>query len=227
MSRPPFAEDRPRRPVTDARVELAAAVRDLVHAAVASDADDADLAAATVSTRAAVDLLRAHPWRRREAPDYDLLSENWGKDGERAHHIMADRPVAGIANPTAVEIEMRLDRDAIVADVVFGPAFEGAPGRVHGGILAAVFDDLLGATAAMIRQPSFTGRLTIEFVAPVPIETPIEVRGTIAEREGRKVFARAEARYGDTVAARAEALFITVATEHFATQAHELVEDRD
>ena len=35
---------------------------------------------------------------------------------------------------------MRRDGDEAVAQVCLGAAFEGAPGRAHGGVVAAVFD---------------------------------------------------------------------------------------
>lgn len=38
----------------------------------------------------------------------------------------------------------RREGDEIVADVRFGRAFEGAPGRVYGGIVAAIFNDVTG-----------------------------------------------------------------------------------
>ena len=86
---------------------------------------------------------------------------------------MDDRAVAGSANPTAVVLETWRDGDDAVAEVWYGPAFIGAPGRVHGGMVAAVFDDVTGFVLADVREPGFTGRLEVSYRAPVPIETPM------------------------------------------------------
>jgi acyl-coenzyme A thioesterase PaaI-like protein len=140
-----------------------------------------------------------------------------------ALNVMGDRGVAGPANPTAVEIETRVEGDEAVADVVFGAAFEGAPGRVHGGMVAAVFDDILGMAMSNANSPGFTGRLTVHYRAPVPVGERIEFRARGEDVDGRKLKVLAEARLGDRVLAEGEALFILVDREHFATTAQELL----
>jgi acyl-coenzyme A thioesterase PaaI-like protein len=138
-------------------------------------------------------------------------------------HAMADRAVGGDANPTSVVLEPVREGDVAVAQVVFGAAFEGALGRVHGGMVAAVFDDLMGYVLAMVREPAFTGRLTVNYKAPVPMETPVEFRAWMRERDGRKLFVDAECRLGDQLLATAEILFVIVDQAHFATHASELL----
>ena len=137
---------------------------------------------------------------------------------------MADRAVAGPANPTSVDIRTRLVADGVEADVVFGPAFEGAPGRVHGGMVAAVFDDLLGGAMAQTRAIGFTGRLTVHYRAPIPIETTIRFRLLPGTKEGRKLNVHGDARIDDRVLASADALMILVDAEHFKTHARELLD---
>ena len=93
---------------------------------------------------------------------------------------------------------------------MLGPAHEGAPGRAHGGVTAAIFDDLTGVVPVMLGSMSVTGRLTIHYRAPVPVETPVEFRAWLHQREGRKLEVHADVRHGDAVLAMAEALFVTV-----------------
>jgi len=40
-------------------------------------------------------------------------------------------------------------------------------------MVAAVFDDVTGFVLADVREPGFTGRLVVNYRAPVPIETEI------------------------------------------------------
>ena len=42
----------------------------------------------------------------------------------------------------------------VVGHVVFGDAYEGPPGCVHGGFIAAAFDEVLGFTS---RSPACPG----------------------------------------------------------------------
>lgn len=193
-----------------------------MHLLVAADADDATLDEIARHIREANDLLSKAPRRTRAVPDFAAIMAREPPTGA-GEHAMADRAVGGYANPTALKLEPQRDGDAAVCMVTFGPAFEGALGRVHGGMVAAVFDDLMGYVLAMIREPAFTGRLTVNYKAPMPMETPVEFRAWMRERSGRKLFVDAEAKLGDKVLATAEILFIVVDQEHFAVHASKLL----
>jgi acyl-coenzyme A thioesterase PaaI-like protein len=206
-----------------ARLDATAALRELVHALVAADADDATLQRTASIVREAVAELEHVPRVVRAVPDFAAGGGPHPLD-DGAVDPMADRAVAGSANPTAVHFETRRDGTDAVADVWFGPAFVGAPGRVHGGMVAAVFDDITGFVLTEVREPGFTGRLEVSYRAPVPIETRIEFRARMRARLGRKMTVEAEARLDGRVLASAEALFILVDADHFATDATALLE---
>ena len=215
-----------RRAVTPARVDAAAEARRLVHALVAADADDATFAKVEAILAEASAILGAVPHLPRPVFDPSRL-EDARRDPEMSNlDAMADRAVAGPANPTSVDIRARIVPDGAAAEVVFGPAFEGAPGRAHGGIVAAVFDDLLGHAMAGTQAIGFTGRLTVHYRAPVPIETEIAFRLHTGAREGRKLHVHGDARLDDQVLATADALMILVDAEHFKTRADELLARR-
>ncbi|HZP27695.1 MAG TPA: PaaI family thioesterase [Acidimicrobiia bacterium] len=203
-----------------ARLDASAAARELVHALVAADADDATFTRTAAIVRDALAQLEHAPRLERTVPDFAAGGAPHDPTGPDP---MSDRAVAGSANPTAVRLETRRDGADAVADVWFGPAFVGAPGRVHGGMVAAVFDDITGWILRDVREPGFTGRLEVSYRAPVPIEALVEFRARMRSREGRKMVVEAEARIEDRVLATAEALFILVDAEHFATDAGELL----
>ena len=122
--------------------------------------------------------------------------------------------VSGAQNPMGIAIEVRREGDEAVADVNLGPAFEGAPGRSHGGIVAAIFDDVTGYLLTLLRQPAFTGELTIRYLAATPIDQPLEFRARVLHRDGRKIHTEAEAYANGDIVAKAEALFITIDASH-------------
>jgi acyl-coenzyme A thioesterase PaaI-like protein len=206
-----------------ARSAAASAVRDLCHALVAHDASDEVLVQVAGAADEATRELRRGPRRRRAVLDFSELTSGASGTAPKAHP-MADRAVAGPVNPTSVEITVGAEGEEAVAQVWFGPAFEGAPGRVHGGMVAAVFDDVTGFVLAFVGEPAFTGELAIRYRAPVPVETPIEFRARLRQREGRRLVVEAEACLDGTVLATAEAVFVVVDQDHFATQARELLD---
>ena len=150
------------------RSTTAASLRTLAHSFAAHDADDDVL---TRVSEAAIVLTRevdATPIRDRLA----LMRRGFEQAGMGLG--FEDRAVGGGSNPTSVELDVHYEGDEIIADVVLGRAFEGAPGRAHGGIVAAAFDDVTGFVIAQIQEPAFTGELTVRYLAPVPVDEPLE-----------------------------------------------------
>ncbi|HUO47646.1 MAG TPA: PaaI family thioesterase, partial [Acidimicrobiales bacterium] len=95
-------------------------------------------------------------------------------------------------------------------------AFEGAPGRAHGGIVAAAFDDVTGFVIGRLQEPAFTGELTVRYLAAVPVDEPLEIRARLEGRERRKLFISADMRTGEAVVATCRAIYVTVDPSRFA-----------
>jgi len=196
------------------RLDAAAALRDLSHAFVAHDLDDAGLQ--EIRRFAEEQVAALHRGARRDrlarlrAAREALGSDEPAFAAARPGSGFEDRAVAGRANPTSVDLEVQFEDDEVVAEVVLRRAFEGAPGRAHGGMVAAVFDDVTGFIIGRVGQPAFTGELTVRFVAPVPVDEVLEVRARLDGRERRKLFISAEATAAGTVVATCHAIYITV-----------------
>jgi acyl-coenzyme A thioesterase PaaI-like protein len=129
---------------------------------------------------------------------------------------MDHSPLMGRANPLAPPIEFeRPTDDLVVGSVVFGSAYEGPPGHVHGGFVAAAFDELLGLTQSLSGQHGMTGRLTVHYRSPTPLHVPLRLEGRLVSTEGRKVLTRGEMFADGRLTAEAEGLFITIDFEKF------------
>lgn len=103
---------------------------------------------------------------------------------------------------------------------------QGAAGLVHGGVLAAAFDETLGATNWLLLAPAVTGRLEVDFRKPVPVGSTVVIEAGIDSIEGRKVDCSGVGRFPDgTVAAAARGLFIQVPLEHFTTHGNRSAQD--
>jgi acyl-coenzyme A thioesterase PaaI-like protein len=114
-----------------------------------------------------------------------------------------------------VAIKVHREGAEAVAKVTLGPAFEGAPGRAHGGVVAAIFDDAMGFVLSMERTPAYTGRLTVSYLAPTPVGEELEFRARLRDRTGRKLFIDGTAYHGSARVAEAEGLFIVIPPERF------------
>ncbi|MGZ8752167.1 MAG: PaaI family thioesterase [Acidimicrobiia bacterium] len=211
--------------IDEARLAAAAALRDLNHAFVAHHADEAQLRElAELASRERV-ALRAGERRDRLAlmkAAAAAAAASATPDQTNAFPPatpgsgFSDRAVAGTTNPTSIEIDVTYEGDDVVGRFVLGSAFEGAPGRAHGGIVAAAFDDVTGFVIGQLREPAFTGELTVRFVRPVPVREPLELRARLDGRERRKLLISAEARAGDEIVATCHAIYITVDPSIFA-----------
>ena len=192
------------------RSAAAASLRRLAHSFAAHDPDDDVLTRVSETADALTRQVDEAPVRDRLA----LMRRGFEESGMGLG--FEDRAVGGGSNPTSVELDVRYDGDEIIADVVLRRAFEGAPGRAHGGIVAAAFDDVTGFVIAQIQEPAFTGELTVRYLAPVPVDEPLELRARLDGRERRKLFISGEARVDGEVIATCRAIYITVDPSVFA-----------
>jgi len=198
-----------------ARAKAAEALRRLGHAIVAHDPDDALMErVAEAADRATSMLAETAPRRRNLVALKQSVYEDDPELGERIHHF-DECFVSGTQNPLGIGLEVFREGDEVVARVVLGAAFEGAPGRSHGGIVAAIFDDVLGYVLSLIRTPAFTGSLTIDYLAATPIGEPLLFRARLADRDGRKLFIEGECTHDGVLLARARATFIQVDPSRF------------
>jgi acyl-coenzyme A thioesterase PaaI-like protein len=109
----------------------------------------------------------------------------------------------------------RRDGDGLVATARFTRSFEGMPGFAHGGILLAVFDDLIGLTIGRLHRISApTVRVEVDFRRPVPLDVEVEFHTRLMSADGRKRVVTATAAIGDTVHAEAQALLIVLPPDY-------------
>ena len=123
-------------------------------------------------------------------------------------------PVVGPFNAVAPPVGFRLVGDEMHAEHVFDAPYNGPPTAVHGGMIALVFDELLGCLGAMREVGGFTGTLTIRYRSLTPIGEKIRMRAWIDRVEGRKTFIRGSFHRGEPgsgeerLCAEAEGIFI-------------------
>jgi len=205
----------PREAASPSRVACATAIRRLGHGVVGHVVDDVLLDRIAGFVEEILPPIEQGPPRGRPADDMKRrMFETAPEDGQSLEHY-PDCIVSGPANPMGIALTCRREGVEAVASVTLGAAFEGAPGRAHGGVVAAVFDDVMGFVLSMVQTPAYTGRLTVSYLAPTPLATPLEFRAHVRSREGRKLWIAGEARVGGERFAEAEGLFIAIPLERF------------
>lgn len=176
-----------------------------------SNAPDEALSEATGHIQAALEVLQ--PWLREGegwstiSVGSDIPAAPWQDEDLTA--CMPYSPVSGKRNPIAPPIRLRKTGEGEVSgEAIFSPTYAGPPDSVHGGILAAVFDEILAMANVISGTAGFTGTLTIRYRRKTPLNEPIELWGKNIKQDGRKQLCRGEMRVNGEVTAEAEGLFI-------------------
>jgi acyl-coenzyme A thioesterase PaaI-like protein len=191
----------PRRDTAEAR--LAAAVRRLMDASVLTDADDEEM----LSVADALDAVSA----QLEGPDGTRLGHGtrWPSELKMAKGDRDHNPVCGPANPLSPPMHVVVEPDhSVSSEVTMRPIHEGPPGGVHGGWVASLLDQLLGAANIASGNPAMTGELTIRYRKPTPIGVPLVLRARTDSVEGRRVRTSGEISADGVVTAEATGLFV-------------------
>jgi acyl-coenzyme A thioesterase PaaI-like protein len=188
---------------------LASGLRELIGLCVTSEAEEAALERASQAVQMALDELRARPQRTfqqgfPECRDLDELA------------VFTDRAtLVGACNPCAPPMKLSFEDDVAVATVVFGPVFEGAPGWVHGGLVAAAFDQLFGYLQVRRETPSLTRALTVHYKKPTPFQTELRLEARLDRSEGRKHYVVGHLLARGEVTAEAQGLFVALEDKAF------------
>lgn len=196
---------------------LARAMRLVIERLVPSNAPEDELRRAAEGLERYAEVLRAHP-RLKHFHGF-AESANAGDVGA----FFDQSPMIGLANPLAPPITIgRSGERTAVATVRFGSAYEGPPGCVHGGFVAAAFDEVLGYVQSLGGNPGMTARLTVHYRAPTPLHTELRFEAELTRIEGRKIFTQSRVMANGEVTAEAEGLFVSVDRARFL----ELLEQR-
>jgi len=186
------------------RRRLGKAMRTVIDRLVTSDAPEEELRRAADALERYAERLARHPLR--SMPAGFAESANAGD----VNAFFDYSPLIGLSNPMAPPVVLHVEGDVVVGTVTFGAAYEGPPGHVHGGLIAATFDEVLGFAQSMTGHPGMTGTLTIRYRKPTPLHREITLDGRVVGVEGRKIRTEGRMVVGDVLTAEAEAIFISV-----------------
>jgi acyl-coenzyme A thioesterase PaaI-like protein len=196
--------------VPDAAFELAVRARELVEAIVMTDVDAATRAEIAAELAAITARLRV---RRREEALYlvrhpdgrveSLVQAGAGKLNPQAppiEWVVLPAPPPPGSEPQPVEVRARC---------TFTAAHGGSPSRVHGGVVAAALDEVVGVAAAAAGASGMTVALDVTLRAGTPFGVPVDIVGRYVRSEGRKRFASGDVLVDGNVTAHAELICVS------------------
>jgi len=195
------------------RAQAAGALRELGHEFLLSDLNKEQLARIAKHAKELLEELKETPNRVREVhsgalDDYKMTVPNDGR-GEK-HQLFADSVVSGDSNPMGINAKLWREGEVAFIEATLEKAFEGAPGRAHGGMVAALIDETMGLVMSIQGVVAFTVQLDVSYRAPTPIFRPIVAKAWLDHVERRKLFITCEVRDGDAICAEAKGIFVSV-----------------
>ncbi len=190
---------------------LAKDLRAIVQALAEREIDETDLTAAAGLARD----LRGRLTGPRRPRWYDADDDALSLSSESRTAYLDQSPIRGILNPVAPPLTLQIVDTAggsrrIQGRARLGLAYEGPPHGVHGGWVAALFDDVLGATQGLSGGGAVTARLTVRYRAITPLDEDLRFEGWIDKQTQRRIVTKARCYAGDTLTADADGIFVRV-----------------
>ena len=192
--------------------QVAAALRRIGAVTIGQPLDDDVLGAAgarLAEVAARLEAAAAASKRNRKTPGQA------GFPGVHPQDHFPTSPMIGFANPISPPVEVWAvhgedGQREIRGRVTFDYPFEGPPTCVHGGVIAELFDELLGLSNILAGKGAMTGTLTVRYRRPTPLLAPLEIAARHTGQEGRKVYAWGGLYHEGELTAEAEGVFILV-----------------
>jgi acyl-coenzyme A thioesterase PaaI-like protein len=193
------------------REELADAVRRLMALTVTAAAPPEILAEATRRATEAADALEGYVPEPGAEPAERFAGRRVAP--EEADTLMAAMPfdvVIGSCNPVAPPLTIEFDPPRALGRATFTATYEGAPGLVHGAVLAGVFDIMLTAANVIADGAGPTVALSIRYRKPTLIDEPSHFEAWVTEQTDRRTFSRGRLLQGGVVTVEAEGEFVNM-----------------
>ena len=119
----------------------------------------------------------------------------------------------GPNNPEGLHLTFTIDEQAHTASasVTLDERYQGAPGYVHGGIIATLLDEAMSKLNRSLGVLAVTRQMDVSYLRPAPIGAEMKLQSHFVRREGRKLFHEAELlSLAGEVLSRCSGLWITI-----------------
>jgi hypothetical protein len=186
--------------------QLADVLRRLIRLSVSAAPPAAETVRLTARLAALADELETHlpaePLPRFIPPDEDGPSKDVPLGGAMPYDV-----VVGPFNPVALPVVLDFEPPKALGRGTFDVTYEGAPGCVHGAVLAAAFDIILTAANAIEGPVGPTVSLALRYLRPTLTNEEAVFEGWVTEVTDRRIFSKGRIVQGGVVTVEAEGEF--------------------
>lgn len=129
-------------------------------------------------------------------------------DADAPNDVIPFNPATGEFNPIAPAMKMTLEDEKLVIRCTFTDRYESGPDMVQGGIVAAVYDQLMAYTVMAAGATGPTVSLKVNYLKPTPIQQELRFEAVVDSIEGKKFLVKASCYREDEKLSEAEALVL-------------------
>jgi acyl-coenzyme A thioesterase PaaI-like protein len=127
-------------------------------------------------------------------------------DASHPNNVIPFNPATGEFNPISPALNVVLEGKTLVAHCEFSNCYESAPDTVQGGMVAAVYDQLLAYAMMVEGKTGPTLWLKVNYLKPTPINARLRFECAVESVEGKKYSVKGSCRLGDETVTEAEGL---------------------
>ena len=116
--------------------------------------------------------------RHKPVPGHEVQQRTYG------NHCFG----CGPDNETGLQLKFKLNEETqrFVCKFKLPARFEGPPSHAHGGIIATILDEAMGKVSKLRNIIAVTGQMSITYIRPVPLNTPLTTEGWEVSVRGRE-----------------------------------------
>jgi hypothetical protein len=200
------------------REELAAAVRRLTAVTVTAMASPELIIESARRVEALADELDRHVPESGPVPTTRFSEVSTQPDGgDTLAAAMPFDMIIGRCNPVALPITIEFDPPKAIGRAMFTSPYEGAPGCVHGAVLAGSFDMMLTAANVIANGAGPTVNLSIRYLKPTLIAQPAVFEAWVTSLEERRTHSRGHLIQNGVVTVEAVGEFVTMERSRIAS----------
>ena len=117
-----------------------------------------------------------------EAEFARLEEQRFSQPGTTFHRCFG----CGPEHPIGLRVRCFKTDGGVLSPIIVPERYEGPPGSAHGGIVAGYLDEVLaGAAVRHSGRIHVTGELTVRYIKPVPLDTPLVGRARVVQDHGK------------------------------------------
>jgi len=129
-------------------------------------------------------------------------------DRDDPNNVIPFNPASGRFNPLAPRLAMSLEGRKLVAMCEFSNCHESAPDTVQGGMVAAVFDQLLSYAIMVEGFVGPTMWIRVDYLKRTPINEPLRFEAETVAVDGKEWSVRGTCHRGDVKISEAEGVIL-------------------